>query len=750
MARPKIRSSAEALRLLIATAALCTAAQAVEFAAGTGQPNDPYQIATAEQLIAISDDPNLYNRHFVLVADLDLDPNLAGGQLLSPGLVLSTGSFDGGGHSIINLTLSLDRRGTGLSALFASIGPGAVVRDLSLEGTFAETGMPSEAGMLASRNEGLIINCHASGTLSFLRGGGLVAENLGFILSSSFAGTIAGPHVGGLVGTNSGTIHDCSVAGEVVNPGWTRTPVGGLVDVNFGRLTHCHSIATVTGGSGLIGENGGTVLACYATGDVTSGPAGLVGENRGTIRYCYATGDVHASGDVAGGLVASNFGDISYSYATGDVSPDGLAGGLVARNDGTIVQCYATGSGGMALVADRYYRGTVLSCYTLSQSSGGGVDDGVGIMLTDAQMRLQGSFVGWDFVGTHRDGSSDHWTMPEDGGYPTLTAIVASGCPGSGTAADPYLVETHHQFVAILSKPQAYYQLVSDIDLQGQIFSEAIIPMFCGHLDGAGHSVSNFVLTGEQGLGLVGTVCSEASVIDLDVCEVYMETAGDEQRDIGALAARNLGLVTDCSATVEMRVLGDRSTDYVAGLIGVNDGGELRRCSARLSLAYESVGPRPSMNFAGGLVGHNTGLISQCCASAYTDSQSAEFGGLVGQNDGTIVDCFADGCFGGYRAAGLVRLNGGNITNCYAAAAVPASAMGAGLVTENFEGVISDSYLLAEADGGGPDNGLGTPLLAVDMRRRASFPGWDFDNTWTICQDHDFPRLQWEPVDCPQ
>ena len=51
-------------------------AMALPFAGGTGEPNDPYQIATAEQLIAIGLDPNLLSRNFVLVADIDLDPNL--------------------------------------------------------------------------------------------------------------------------------------------------------------------------------------------------------------------------------------------------------------------------------------------------------------------------------------------------------------------------------------------------------------------------------------------------------------------------------------------------------------------------------------------------------------------------------------------------------------------------------------------------------------------------------------------------
>ena len=35
------------------------------FAGGTGEPNDPYQIATADQLISIGSDPNLLDKHYL-------------------------------------------------------------------------------------------------------------------------------------------------------------------------------------------------------------------------------------------------------------------------------------------------------------------------------------------------------------------------------------------------------------------------------------------------------------------------------------------------------------------------------------------------------------------------------------------------------------------------------------------------------------------------------------------------------------
>jgi hypothetical protein len=53
-----------------------------KYSGGTGEPNDPYQIATAADLIALGETPDDYDKHFLLTADIDLDPNLPGRHLV--------------------------------------------------------------------------------------------------------------------------------------------------------------------------------------------------------------------------------------------------------------------------------------------------------------------------------------------------------------------------------------------------------------------------------------------------------------------------------------------------------------------------------------------------------------------------------------------------------------------------------------------------------------------------------------------
>ena len=53
---------------------IVSAAQA-KYGGGAGELNDPYQIATAEDLMLLGKTPDDYDKHFILTADIDLDPN---------------------------------------------------------------------------------------------------------------------------------------------------------------------------------------------------------------------------------------------------------------------------------------------------------------------------------------------------------------------------------------------------------------------------------------------------------------------------------------------------------------------------------------------------------------------------------------------------------------------------------------------------------------------------------------------------
>lgn len=102
--RASFKRTGLCIAILVAGAASAGTAQ---FASGTGEPNTPYQIATCEQLIALGNDPNLLDKHFVLTSDLDMkgaDPNamhpIGGAEGRS-----FCGVFDGRGHRVSGLRI---------------------------------------------------------------------------------------------------------------------------------------------------------------------------------------------------------------------------------------------------------------------------------------------------------------------------------------------------------------------------------------------------------------------------------------------------------------------------------------------------------------------------------------------------------------------------------------------------------------------------------------------------------------------
>ena len=135
-------SVAAAVGTILWIVAASSARGEIPFAAGTGEPNDPYLIATAEQLLAVieqrvsvnrNESPqSLQTKHFALVADIDLDPNLPGGKVFDNALFnLSTGSLDGRGHRILNLYILPPQ--TWERPAERKLGPDAVLRNLLLE-----------------------------------------------------------------------------------------------------------------------------------------------------------------------------------------------------------------------------------------------------------------------------------------------------------------------------------------------------------------------------------------------------------------------------------------------------------------------------------------------------------------------------------------------------------------------------------------------------------------------------------------
>jgi len=176
---------------LTLTICLITIPAYAKYSGGTGEPNDPYQIATAEDLMLLGETPEDYDKHFVLTADIDLDPNLPGRKVFDRAVIAPdtndattwfegtafTGVFEGNRHTISNLTIT----GAGYLGLFGQLGSWlhqAEVQDLMLLDA-SIIGSGNYIGSLVGVNGGEVARCHSDGTVTGFgdQVGGLVGQN---------------------------------------------------------------------------------------------------------------------------------------------------------------------------------------------------------------------------------------------------------------------------------------------------------------------------------------------------------------------------------------------------------------------------------------------------------------------------------------------------------------------------------------------------------------------------------------------
>jgi hypothetical protein len=345
------RAALAFLILIVVTSCLAcprTSLAGAKYSSGTGEPNDPYQIATAADLNDIGNHPEDFNKCFIMTGDIDMS-GISGNEYRIIGSEANpfTGVFDGDKHTISNFSV----RASGYVGLFGYVnGAGAAVKNVGL------------------------IDVNVQGGSA----GGLVSYMI-------------------VWGTNSG-ISNCYVKGGTV----TGSGVGGLVGSGSGKISNCYTTCNVSGGGsgGIVCfYQGPEISYCYSTGTITANSSrcgGIVGENYGRIYRCYSTGDILSSGGHTGGLVGLSADcTLEECWSTSNVTDTGQAGptgGLVGVSDAwmgpaRIINCYARGSvvgpsssgsgewdsyvGGLAGVNSAFWAdATIEHCYSSGYVSG--------------------------------------------------------------------------------------------------------------------------------------------------------------------------------------------------------------------------------------------------------------------------------------------------------------------------------------------------------------------------------------------
>lgn len=257
---------------------------------GDGTAENPYEIATADDLMAFADlvnggDTGVYA---ILTDDIDMSGKTWSGIALTE-TAPYTGVFDGQGHTISNLT--------GTEGLFAY--NGGTVQNVRVENANI-TREGGNLGVIAGVNAGTVSGCVTSGSVS---GTGRGSWSIGGIAGWNRSGTVSGsissctvssganpnPTAGGLVGSNSGggKMTASIYTGTAVRPVEGDGTYGTKTDVYYkdangawhkveGNTTTDSTINEVTAAfNDYVNENGG-YFAFSSEGEIIS--AALTGD----------------------------------------------------------------------------------------------------------------------------------------------------------------------------------------------------------------------------------------------------------------------------------------------------------------------------------------------------------------------------------------------------------------------------------------------------------------------------------------
>lgn len=392
------------------------------FAGGSGTQYDPYQVSDAAELYAVRYYPD---KHYIQTADIDLSEFSSGkgwepiGETDGDGYADKapfSGSFNGNGYTISNLYVN--RPGKGRTGLFGyvNLASGNSINDVDLYDAVV-VGSVSAGSLIGEIVSGNVIGC-----------------------TVSFADVRGSQNIGGLVGklSSSTILHGRArnVMIGLVPSTQNAENVGGLVGSSIdGRITSSLSEGIAIGYEyvgGLIGyQKGGLVEKSvsymdYVEGKGEYGVGGLVGSlENGMIEECFANTDVTGL-YMVGGLIGDSYGHYStirFSSATGRVTAFSSKGGLIGfMTDGVLSSSFARGEvisiyggqGGGGLVGSTLNSPRIDDSYYDSTISGW-MDVGKGIPRTSDQMRLQSTFIGWDFTNI--------WVMGPS--FPILRNIVS-------------------------------------------------------------------------------------------------------------------------------------------------------------------------------------------------------------------------------------------------------------------------------------------------------------------------------------
>lgn len=198
-----------AMKAIVGCILLAASSHCWAYSGGLGTLQVPYALSSPEDLIQLGRSLDDYDKHFVLTTDIDLSGHIFDQAVIAPAddSFVSwfgghegafTGTIDGNGHVISNLTIT---GGNHLGLVGVLIYPGLILGVGIVDANVIGTGR--SLGMLVGHSTGHVSQCFALGTVAGEgNAGGLVGTNYGTVDNSFTGGGVSAVYAaGGLTGS---------------------------------------------------------------------------------------------------------------------------------------------------------------------------------------------------------------------------------------------------------------------------------------------------------------------------------------------------------------------------------------------------------------------------------------------------------------------------------------------------------------------------------------------------------------------
>ena len=451
----------------------------------------------------------------------------------------------------------------------------------------------------------------------------------------------------GLFGQTSGTVQNLTISNVNITG---NNYVGGITG-NWGKISDINVSGTIHGNDyvGGITGNGSTVKHSKVDSSNIVGNTNVGGVAGYDTRIYSTVVDANVTGtNCVGGALGSSGYDSAGVYAvvvSGDISGTKNVGGLSGFSNysvdmvGIYKEGNVSGSSSVGLIYGGMYQKATRRSYSIKTATlnGSKVSDNKDFTLSNGQTIETINEVYKDinlaelvldtYIGGDNDGDGYYYDYNED-----KTKLVEKNISenplvfsleGSGTSANPYIINTKEDLKQINLKLDKVYKLNNDIDLTGEdkyyIIGSGKNP-FTGTFDGNGHVISGLTINNQN--------VSYAGIFGYATGTIKNLTVSDEN-----ITGNNyVGGITGAGGKIsDINVSGIiHGNDYVGGITG--NGSTVKHSKVNSSNIVGN-------NNVGGVAGYDTRIYSTVVDANVTGTNCV--GGALGSSGYDSADVYA-------------------------------------------------------------------------------------------------------------